>query len=168
MLAVAAVTLERQQSPDYPNTIAKVVWEKRRVKGKYYPQFSWTRDGKRDAPTIYGKKTWEKALRLARMFSVPAVIKDEICPEIATTERMWDMLETRGLVVKRHEVACEAYNTIMKSKIALLEELSPVNDAIYYHATYVNPYWSGRLIKAGWQTVQVGDHIFYHKEENNR
>jgi spore germination cell wall hydrolase CwlJ-like protein len=30
-------------------------------------------------------------------------------------------------------------------------------DATHYHATYVRPYWAGRLEK----TVQVGQHVFY-------
>lgn len=166
MLAVAAVTLERQQNPDYPTTVAEVVWEQRYILGKYRPQFSWTRDGKRDAPTIFGRKTWEMALRLARMFSVPSKLKDDICPEVVATERMWDILEAQGVPVKRREVYCKAYDTLMKSKAMIAQEMSPVGDgALFYHATYVNPYWSGRLMKAGWTTVQVGDHIFYHKDE---
>ena len=167
MLAVAAVTLERQQNSKYPNTIAEVVWEQRRVHGKIRAQFSWTRDGKRDAPTIFGRKTWELSLSLARMFSIPPKLKDEVCPEIAATERMWDILEARGVPVKRREVFCEAYDTTMKSKLALLQEMAPVPGALFYHATYVNPSWSRRLVAAGWETIQIRDHIFYQKEDFN-
>ena len=165
MLSVAAVTLERQQNSNYPNTIAEVVWERKRIRGILLAQFSWTSDGKRDAPTIFGRKIWELSMRLARMFSMPSKLKDEVCPEIAATERMWDILEARGVPVTRREVFCEAYDTTMKSKLALLHEMAPVPGALFYHATYVNPSWSRRLVAAGWETIQVGDHIFYHKGE---
>ena len=164
MLAVAAVTLERQQNPKYPNTGAAVVWEQRFIHGKHRPQFSWTKDGKRDAPSIFGRKMWNKALRLARMFAVPPKLKADMCPEIPATERMWDILEARGVPVKRHEVFCRSYDSTMKSKLAVLREMTPVAGALYYHATYVNPYWSKRLVAAGWETIQVRDHIFYQKE----
>jgi spore germination cell wall hydrolase CwlJ-like protein len=42
MEAVALVTLNRVASKSYPNTICKVVWQKK--------QFSWTHDGKSDTP----------------------------------------------------------------------------------------------------------------------
>ena len=41
-VAVANVTLNRVDSPAFPNTICDVVWEDR--------QFSWTHDGKSDSP----------------------------------------------------------------------------------------------------------------------
>lgn len=167
MLAVAAVTLERQQNSGYPNTVAEVVWEYRRVHGKLRAQFSWTKDGKRDAPTIFGRKMWNTALRIARMFSVPPELKADMCPEIVATERMWDILEARGVPVKRREVFCRTYDSTMKSKLAVLQEMTPVAGSLYYHATYVNPYWSKRLVAAGWETIQVRDHIFYQKEDFN-
>lgn len=34
----------------------------------------------------------------------------------------------------------------------------PLKDATHFHATYVNPYWSGSLTRLG----QIGGHIFYH------
>jgi spore germination cell wall hydrolase CwlJ-like protein len=165
MLAVAAVTLERQQHPSYPNTVAGVVWEQRKIGGKFRPQFSWTRDGKRDAPTVFGRKVWERALNMARMFSVPRELRDEMCPQVIATERMWDILEAQGVPVKRREVVCEVYDNVMRSKAGILKEMTAVSGALFYHATYVEPYWSDRLVKAGWNTLQVGDHIFYSKEE---
>ena len=42
-MAVAWVTLNRVQDPNFPNTICEVVWED--------GQFSWTHDGKSDKPT---------------------------------------------------------------------------------------------------------------------
>jgi hypothetical protein len=35
---------------------------------------------------------------------------------------------------------------------------APVKDATHFHATWVNPYWSGSLTRLG----QIGGHIFYH------
>lgn len=37
----------------------------------------------------------------------------------------------------------------------------PTKGALFYHADYVNPYWSKHKIK----TVQIGRHIFYMKRE---
>lgn len=42
-MAVAWVTLNRVQDPNFPDTICEVVWED--------GQFSWTHDGKSDKPT---------------------------------------------------------------------------------------------------------------------
>lgn len=41
-ILVAQVTMNRVESDSYPDTICKVVWQKR--------QFSWTHDGKSDTP----------------------------------------------------------------------------------------------------------------------
>lgn len=54
-LAVAMVTMNRVKSKRFPNTVCKVVWQKR--------QFSWTHDGKSDRPT--DKKAWELAQKIA-------------------------------------------------------------------------------------------------------
>jgi len=35
---------------------------------------------------------------------------------------------------------------------------APLRDATHFHATWVNPYWSGSLTRLG----QIGGHIFYH------
>lgn len=35
---------------------------------------------------------------------------------------------------------------------------APAKDATHFHATWVNPYWSGSLTRLG----QIGGHIFYH------
>ncbi len=60
----------------------------------------------------------------------------------------------------------EAYNESYEvAKKVLLEDfrLSVLKDALYYHATYVNPRWS--LEKIG----QIGNHIFYKpKEKGNK
>lgn len=53
--AVARVTLNRVQSPRYPNSICEVVWQRR--------QFSWTRDGRSDMP--YNRDAWKEALWVA-------------------------------------------------------------------------------------------------------
>jgi len=51
MLAVGVVTLNRVKSPDYPDTIERVV--------KDYKQFSWFWDGKSDR--VRNRKAWRKA-----------------------------------------------------------------------------------------------------------
>ncbi len=58
----------------------------------------------------------------------------------------------------------EAYNESYEvAKKVLLEgfRLSVLKDALYYHATYVNPRWP--LEKIG----QIGQHIFYKQKGNN-
>ncbi len=54
-LAVAMVTMNRVESRRFPNSICRVVWQKR--------QFSWTHDGKSDRPT--DKKAWSRAKEVA-------------------------------------------------------------------------------------------------------
>lgn len=53
--AVAWVTLNRVEDPDYPKTICDVVWE--------HNQFSWTHDGQSDRPK--DKKAWNKSQYVA-------------------------------------------------------------------------------------------------------
>ena len=54
-LAVAKVTLNRTQHPDFPSTICKVV---------YQPgQFSWTTKRR---PTIRDRQAWQESLEIAR------------------------------------------------------------------------------------------------------
>ena len=53
--AVAAVTLNRVASPRFPETVCRVVWQR--------SQFSWTNDGRPDAP--YEADAWYEALHVA-------------------------------------------------------------------------------------------------------
>ena len=64
-LAVAEVTLNRVEHPQYPNTVCGVVWQqnKDRRTGKKVAQFSWTLDGKPDVPK--SKETYEEIYALA-------------------------------------------------------------------------------------------------------
>lgn len=57
--AVAWVTLNRLAHKSYPNTICKVVWQRK--------QFSWTHDGKSDEPgkNIIEQRAWKKAGHIA-------------------------------------------------------------------------------------------------------
>lgn len=54
--AVAGVTLNRVKSKHFPNTICKVVWQRK--------QFSWTHDGKSDKPKE--KRAWQRAIVVAK------------------------------------------------------------------------------------------------------
>ncbi|MDH5229562.1 MAG: cell wall hydrolase [Gammaproteobacteria bacterium] len=54
-VAVALVTMNRVAAKNYPNTVCKVVWQRR--------QFSWTHDGRSDRPN--DKKSWEQARKIA-------------------------------------------------------------------------------------------------------
>ena len=54
-LAVAMVTMNRVESRRFPNSVCRVVWQKR--------QFSWTHDGRSDRPT--DKKAWVLAKQIA-------------------------------------------------------------------------------------------------------
>ncbi|MAH30074.1 MAG: hypothetical protein CL959_05290 [Euryarchaeota archaeon] len=53
--AVAEVTLNRVASPDFPDEICEVVWQRK--------QFSWTHDGKSDKPK--DKRAWRRAVSVA-------------------------------------------------------------------------------------------------------
>ncbi len=57
----------------------------------------------------------------------------------------------------------ETYNYVK----AVLPFLHVIEDsthgAIYYHATYVKPYWAKVKLK----TAKIGDHIFYRENDNN-
>ena len=165
MLAVAAVTLKRVQHPDYPNTIHEVVWQKHFIREKYRSQFSWTTDGRPDLVTIHGRKTWKKALKMARIFAVSAK-QQPTCPEITATNKIWDYLDSiRKTKVKRHRVRCEAYDILMKSKTAIAEAMDPTGGALYYHADWMEKYprWASRFEK----TVHILNHIFYRPHTKN-
>lgn len=54
-LAVAMVTMNRVKSDVYPDSVCKVVWQRR--------QFSWTHDGKSDSPT--DREAWRLAKQIA-------------------------------------------------------------------------------------------------------
>lgn len=64
-LAVAEVTLNRVEHPEYPKTVCGVVWQqnKDRRTGRKVAQFSWTLDGKPDVPK--SKETYEEIYALA-------------------------------------------------------------------------------------------------------
>ena len=55
-LAVALVSMNRVDSPRFPNSICSVVWQPR--------QFSWTHDGKSDRPRE--AQAWQTAQNIAR------------------------------------------------------------------------------------------------------
>ncbi len=64
-LAVAEVTLNRVEHPQYPKTVCGVVWQqnKDRRTGRKVAQFSWTLDGKPDVPK--SKETYAEIYALA-------------------------------------------------------------------------------------------------------
>lgn len=64
-LAVAEVTLNRVEHPEYPKTVCGVVWQqnKDRRTGKRVAQFSWTLDGRADVPK--SKETYAEIYALA-------------------------------------------------------------------------------------------------------
>lgn len=61
-LAIATVTVNRLNSPEFPKTICAVVWQKKPNTKKC--QFSWTCDGKSDRIVNSGK--YLESLRIAR------------------------------------------------------------------------------------------------------
>ena len=76
--AVAAVTMNRVESQKFPNTVCKVVWQRR--------QFSWTHDGKSDRPREL--QAWQQAKELARFVYTKYFEFQKI------SNRAWDI--TRG------------------------------------------------------------------------
>jgi spore germination cell wall hydrolase CwlJ-like protein len=105
-VAVAQVTLNRTQNPDFPNDVCGVVYQKTVVMKRVVCQFSWH------------------------------------CDSAARTRPI-----NRAAYAESYEVA----------KKVLLEgfRLSTMNNALYYHADYVNPKWGKQRI------AKIGAHIFY-------
>ena len=108
-VAVAQVTMNRVEHPEFPKDVCGVVYEKNVVMQKVVCQFSWACDS----------------------------------------------------AVRARPVNKEAYDESYEvAKKVLLEgfRLDVLNDALYYHATYVNPRWN--LQKVG----KIGQHIFYREK----
>ena len=106
-IAVAAVTLNRVRSGDFPDSVCGVV-KQGGQKQLNRCQFSWWCDGKSDEPA--NAEAWAKSEALARR--------------------------------------------------ALFGELAdPTGGALWYHATYVSPFWSNRKVQTAW----IGRHIFYRR-----
>jgi len=103
-LAVAAVTLNRVHSENFPDTVCAVV--KQGGEQRHRCQFSWWCDGKSDRPTE--AKAWKDAQRISR-----------------------------------------------RALLGLTKD--PTNDALYYHATYVEPRWSRKMVR----TARIDQHVFY-------
>ena len=64
-LAVAQVTLNRVEHPQYPKTVCGVVWQQNKDKrtGRKVAQFSWTLDGRPDVPK--SKDVYQQAYSVA-------------------------------------------------------------------------------------------------------
>ena len=105
-VAVAQVTLNRTQNPNFPKDVCGVVYDKTVVMKKVVCQFSWH------------------------------------CDSAARTRPI------------NKEAYAESYEVAKK---VLLEgfRLSTLNNALYYHADYVNPKWGKQRI------AKIGAHIFY-------
>ena len=105
-IAVAMVTINRQESGKFPDTLCGVVHQKTRISPEMIVcQFSWVCQGNRLRAAI-GER-WEEALTVARL------------------------------------VLLDGY------RIPKLE------DALYFHAAYVNPNWGKPKV------ARIGNHIFY-------
>ncbi len=105
-VAVAQVTINRTQNPDFPNEICDVVYQKNNFTGRIVCQFSWYCDSvHRNRPI--NKELYDESYRVAKM--------------------------------------------------VLLEDfrLESLDQALYYHADYVNPNWGFKKI------TKIGQHIFY-------
>ena len=58
-VAIAAVTMNRVHSEDYPDTVCEVVWQRK--------QFSWTHTASK-YHSVTDQAAWQQSLRLARSF----------------------------------------------------------------------------------------------------
>ncbi len=105
-VAVAQVTINRTQNPDFPNEICDVVYQKNNFTGRIVCQFSWYCDSTHRNRPI-NKELYDESYRVAKM--------------------------------------------------VLLEDfrLESLDQALYYHADYVNPNWGFKKI------TKIGQHIFY-------
>ena len=111
-VAVAWVTLNRMESPNFPDTICGVVHQARTDSNgnplRNQCQFSWYCDGKSDR--IRNQRAWEDV----------QLITDVVLLDWARAKE------------------------------------SPVENATFYHADYVNPYWANSFT----QVATVDNHIF--------
>jgi len=162
MMAVAAVTIWRVRDPDWPDTVADVVWQKNWSKkfGRMIPMFTWTLDGKRDHPFKNEQAQWNEAWIIARNFAMDSAQKDRMCPHIRETLDKWNAMEEKGEIVTREPIVCEAYDEFLKSKYYMMSILDPTGGATLYHANYVKPWWMGAYVFS----KTVGDHLFYLNE----
>lgn len=105
-VAVAQVTINRTQSPDFPSEICDVVYQKNKFTGRVVCQFSWYCDAKHRTRPV-NREAYDESYRVAKM--------------------------------------------------VLLEDfrLESLDQALFYHADYVNPNWGLRKI------TKIGQHIFY-------
>jgi spore germination cell wall hydrolase CwlJ-like protein len=69
-LAVAAVTLNRVQSPRFPSNVCDVVRQGGEIR-RHRCQFSWWCDGKKDVPL--NAEAWRRATTLARLISAGVI-----------------------------------------------------------------------------------------------
>ena len=163
MMAIAAVTLWRVRHPDYPDTVADVVWEKNWSKRfqRMIAMFSWTLDGKKDHPFNNEQDAWNEAWLIARNFAIDAAQKDRMCPHINETLDKWNALEEQGEIVTREPIKCESYEQFLEAKYYMMEMLDPTGGALLYHADYVDPWWA----KSYNFTGKIGDHLFYNKDK---
>ena len=128
-VAVANVTMNRVDSPHYPNTICGVVYQakhstwwlehhNRLVPVRHQCQFSWYCDGKAD--TLY-------------------------------------LTNAKGDVIKANMQSWLDSLRIAEDSIrGEVKKVIPTN-ALWYHADFVNPYWSTSYVPV----MKVGRHIFY-------
>jgi len=162
MLAVAAVTMWRVKDPEWPGTVADVVWEKRwsRRFERHIPMFTWTLDGHIDRPFENEQEQWDEAWTIARNFALSAKQKDSLCPHIKEQHDEWNEREENGEVVQWHEIECEAYDQYLDAKFYILTHLDKTGGATLYHADYVDPWWRPHYKFS----VQIGNHLFYLNE----
>jgi len=65
-VAVAQVTLNRTQHPDFPSTVCEVVYQKNSFMGKVVCQFSWYCDSVHRMRPV-NKKAYDESYRVAKM-----------------------------------------------------------------------------------------------------
>lgn len=162
MVAIAAVTLWRVRDPEYPDTIADVVWEKHWSKKsqRMIAMFSWTLDGKKDHPFKSEQAQWDEAWKIARNFALDAEQKDRMCPHIKEKQAEWNSLEEQNKVVTRYPLKCESYESFLDAKYYMMEMLDPTFGSVMYHADYVTPWWKDAYVLA----ATIGDHKFYNQK----
>jgi len=160
-MAVAFVTMNRVLSPHYPDTFSEVVWQWKlgKTTKKKIAQFSWTKDGLPD--TVHSKRGWQRALRLAAMFTVP---REEIINRCPNVKLQWVIDDHVGNP-RRPLVACPQATMVYSSRLHAMSNYGEdiTGGALFYHANYVSPWWRPRLLRKGYKVAVIGDHLFYAK-----
>ena len=132
-IAVAVVTMNRVKESKWPNTPCEVVWQNK--------QFSWTKDGKSDR--MPDRDARRQAFEIATGIYIAYEGGHDYTLEYGF-----------GVDAGAHDKHEGVYDYILYDHIINL-----MDNAVYYHADYADPYWS----KEFQYIASIDKHRFYRE-----